>query len=138
MYARHRLDIGLADLAFAAAPHPRAELAGPAGALSCLSVRSGFHLLLSALDLPRGSEVVFSALTHPDLPRLVEHHGLVAVPVDLDPDTLAPDLELLEAALSPRTGLVVVAHLFGGLVDLSAVAEITRLAGVPLAEDCAQ
>src|SRR5215472_5071107 len=138
MYARHRLDIGLADLAFAAAPHPRAELAGPAGALSCLSVRSGFHLLLSALDLPRGSEVVFSALTHPDLPRLVRHHGLVAVPVDLAPDTLAPDPSLLDAARSPRTRVLVVAHLFGGQVDLAPAAAAARRAGALLVEDCAQ
>jgi hypothetical protein len=95
-------------------------------------------MLLEALDLPGGSEVVFSALTHPDLPRLVEYHGLVAVPIDLDPDTLAPDLEWLEAALSPRTRLVVVAHLLGGLVDLTPVAEIVRRAGVLLVEDCAQ
>src|SRR2546430_15614694 len=119
MYARHRLDIGLAGLAAIAAVHPGPPRPGPdgPGSLRCLSVRSGFHLLLRALDLRAGDEVVFSALTPPDLPRLAEHHGLVPVPVDLDPRTLAPDPALLEAALSPRTRLVVVAHLFGGLLD---------------------
>src|SRR2546429_9194474 len=124
MYARHRLDIGLTDLASAAAATWRRSASPepePTGALRCLSVRSGFHLLLGALDLPAGSEVVFSALTHPDMPRLVERHGLVSVPVDIEPGTLAPDPELLEAALTPRTGLVVVAHLFRGLVDLGPV-----------------
>ena len=139
MYARHRLDIGLADLARAAAARRGSGLpATPDGSLCCLSVRSGFHLLLRALELPAGGEVVFSALTHPDLPRLVERHGLVAVPVDLDRDTLAPRPGSLEAALSPRTRVVVVAHLFGGLVDLAPVAELTRRAGALLVEDCAQ
>jgi perosamine synthetase len=137
MYARHRLDIGLRDLPRLAAPPGRVAPA-PAGTLPCLSVRSGFHLLLGALRLPRGSEVVFSALTHPDLPRIAEHHGLVPVPVDLDPETLAPRPEGLAAALTTRTGLVVVAHLFGGLVDLGPLAEALRRAGVPLVEDCAQ
>jgi perosamine synthetase len=140
MYARHRLDIGIGDLVNAAGPRRRTGRpeTAPAGTLRCLSVRSGFHLLLEALDLPRGSEVVFSALTHPDLPRLAEHHGLVAVPVDLDPDTLAPRPALLESALSPRTRVVVVAHLFGGLVDLTPVAELARRAGALLVEDGAQ
>ena len=140
MYARHRLDIGLAGLAAIAAVHPwlaRPEPDGP-GSLRCLSVRSGFHLLLRALDLRAGDEVVFSALTHPDLPRLAEHHGLVPVPVDLDPRTLAPDPALLEAALSPRTRLVVVAHLFGGLVDLEPAAALAGRAGALLVEDRAQ
>jgi len=137
MYARHRLDIGFADLTGTAGRH-RDPIPPPAGGLHCLSVRSGFHLLLEALDLPPGSEVVFSALTHPDLPRLVAHHGLVAVPADLDLDTLAPRPASLAAALSPRTRLVVVAHLFGGLVDLAPVAELARRAGALLVEDCAQ
>jgi perosamine synthetase len=139
MYARHRLDIGLRDLVPAAAARRRGQPGtAPAGAMGCLSVRSGFHLLLQALDLPRGSEVVFSAVTHPDLPRLAEEHGLVGVPVDLDPETLAPRPTLLESAVTPRTRLVVVAHLFGGLVDLTPAAEVARRAGALLVEDCAQ
>ena len=38
----------------------------------------------SALKLPRGSEVLMSALNIPDVPAILEHHGLVCVPVDLD------------------------------------------------------
>lgn len=33
--------------------------------------------------------------------KLVEHHGLVPVPVDLDPDTLSPRLDLVRAAVTP-------------------------------------
>ncbi|HEY8798251.1 MAG TPA: DegT/DnrJ/EryC1/StrS family aminotransferase, partial [Candidatus Dormibacteraeota bacterium] len=52
--------------------------------IACRSVRSGFHLLLDALDLAAGDEVLVSAITHPDMVRVIEAHGLVAVPVDLD------------------------------------------------------
>jgi hypothetical protein len=38
----------------------------------------------SALKLPQGSEVLMSALNIPDVPAILEHHGLVCVPVDLD------------------------------------------------------
>jgi len=148
-YARHRLDISPADLGaalvgLAASDH---EAAGAdvekvwsrdGSALACYSVRSGFHLLLSALHLTRGSEVLFSAVTHPDMPRLAEHHGLVPVPVDLDPATLSPHPEALLRCINGRTRMMVVAHLFGGHVDLAPLAAVSRREGLVLVEDCAQ
>jgi perosamine synthetase len=148
LYARHRLDITPSDLAFAlgsmaAVDSDRAaweleELWSPGTALACYSVRSGFHLLLSRLALPAGSEVLFSAVTHPDMPRLAEHHGLVPVPVDLDVDTLAPRPEQVIQGITPRTRMLVVAHLFGGQNDLAPLARICRRHGLLLVEDCAQ
>jgi perosamine synthetase len=149
LFARHRLDIHASHLAFALSTMAESQtdraateverLWSPAGeALACLSVRSGFHLLLTTLELPRGSEVLFSAVTHPDMPRLAEHHGLRVLPIDLDRDTLAPRPELVLRALTPKTRMVVVAHLFGGSVDLSPLAEICRRNGLLLVEDCAQ
>ena len=149
LYARHRLDIRPSHLARAVAllgatgPERVARTVearwSPNGdALACYSVRSGFHLLLTALDLPPGSEVLFSAVTHPDMPRIAEHHGLVAVPVDLDAATLSPSAGALLRCLGPRSRVLVVAHLFGGHVDLRPLADICRRAGIVVVEDCAQ
>jgi dTDP-4-amino-4,6-dideoxygalactose transaminase len=149
LYARHRLDVRPRHLAFAVgalvARDHDAACAGmesmwpaPGAALACYSVRSGFHLLLSALDLMPGDEVLFSAVTHPDMPRIAAHHGLVAVPVDLDPSTLAPTATALARAISPRSRVLVVAHLFGGHVELAPLAEVCGAHGVVLVEDCAQ
>src|SRR5579859_1049324 len=149
LYARHRLDIEPSDLATGLAAMTASDpkraaselehLWSPRGqALATYSVRSGFHLLLTALRLPPGSEVMFSAVTHPDMPRLALHHGLVPVPVDLDRGTLAPRPDALTRALTPRTRILVVAHLFGGLVDLDLAWEMCESRGVLLVEDCAQ
>jgi hypothetical protein len=78
-----------------------------------LQVRSGLHLLLSTLSLPRGSEVIVSALNIPDVPAILEHHGLVCVPVDLDLATLGIRADLLPGALSLRTRAILVAHVYG-------------------------
>ena len=148
-HARHRLDIGPRGLAaaFAALPasDPERAAAGvehlwsaDATGLACYSVRSAFHLLLTSLDLPAGSEVMFSAVTHPDMPRIAIHHGLVPIPVDLDVATLAPHPEELLRAVSPGTRMVVVAHLFGGRVDLRPIVDVCRRNGLLLVEDCAQ
>ena len=149
LYARHRLDIKLRHLAYAistmsasgdwqAATDVERLWSAQGAALACYSVRSGFHLLLSTLNLPPGSEVMFSAVTHPDMPRLAMHHGLVPVPVDLERGTLASRPDALTRALTPRTRILVVAHLFGGLVDLDLAWEMCESRGVLLVEDCAQ
>ena len=52
--------------------------------LITLSVRSAFDLAPRAIQLPVGSEVLLSALTVPDMVRIVHLHGLVPVPVDTD------------------------------------------------------
>jgi len=106
--------------------------------MACRSVRSGFHLMLESLALPAGSEVLVSAVTHPDMVRILEAHGLVAVPVDLDVPTLAPRLEIAERLVTPHTVAILVAHLFGGRVAMDALAAFARRRRLLLWEDCAQ
>jgi dTDP-4-amino-4,6-dideoxygalactose transaminase len=142
------LDVSVGDLLFALRaclrPRPGSEARvldawnGRDECLVCLSVRSGLDLLLQALELDPGDEVALSAVTHPDIARIVEAHGLRALPVDLDLDTLAPRIDRLEQAVTPRTRMLVVAHLFGTRVDLAPLAEATRRHGLLLVEDCAQ
>ena len=150
LHPRHRIDIGAADLAYAARvtlrPADRLRLAGavegawsPDGdALACLSARSAFDLVLSALALPSGGDVLVSAVTVPDMTRIVRGHGLVPVPVDLDPATLAPRADLLDRLRTERTVAVLVAHLFGGRFDMGPVTRFAAGHGLPVLEDCAQ
>jgi perosamine synthetase len=142
-------DISLADLFFALRACLRAREAGAeqrvldawAGGesgLACLSVRSAFDLLLEALAFEPGDEVAVSAITHPDMVRVLEAHGLRALPVDLDPDTLTPRADLLERVIGPRARALLVAHLFGTRADLEPLADVSRRHGLLLIEDCAQ
>ena len=90
------------------------------------------------LAWPAGSEVIVSAITHPDMVTIAQGHGLRAVPVDLDLATLAPRVEDLERACTARTRAVLVVHLFGGRIDLTPVAEFARRHDLMLIEDSAQ
>jgi perosamine synthetase len=148
LHPRLRLDISFSDLLFALAAcvFARRRLQedrvlrawGSPDGIVCLSVRSGFELLLDALQLEAGDEIAFSAITHPDMVRIAEARGLRVLPVDLDLTSLAPDAQALERALGPRTRLMVVAHLFGGLAALGRTAELARRHGTIVVEDCAQ
>ena len=150
VYARHRLDLSPGDISFGVGccfvPWRRGRLESEVLAqcsiedngLVCHSVRSGWDLWLEAQKFRAGDEVLVSAVTHPDMVRIIRGHGLRAVPVDIDPRALAPLPLALEAALTPRTRVVLVAHLFGGRMDLDVVARFAREHGLILVEDCAQ
>ncbi len=154
MIPRKRLDIGWTDLLFAIGaclwPGGRERMRhrlerlwsseGPLGGkgLACLSVRSGFDALLAVLDLPRGSEVLISAITIRDMTRILEEHGLVPVPVDLDMRALAVDPESLARAVTPKSRVILAAHLFGSRMPLEPVLRVAREHGLFVIEDCAQ
>jgi perosamine synthetase len=150
VYARHRLDISVGEIFFGLHSCGRRLRREKLEArvlqvctleeegLVCFSVRSGWDLWLCAQGLRAGDEVLVSAVTHPDMVRIIHAHGLRAVPVDIDPGTLAVRPWMLEAALTPRTRVVLVAHLFGGRMDLGGIARFARDRGLLLVEDCAQ
>jgi dTDP-4-amino-4,6-dideoxygalactose transaminase len=150
MHPRGRIDIGWTDLASGMAGCIRGGSGGaarerlerfwsPEGeGFACLSVRTGFDLLLQALALPRGSEVLVSALTIRDMTRIIDEHGLVAVPVDLDMETLSVPVDRLAALVTDRTRMILIAHVWGSRMPLDAVARFARERGLLLVEDCAQ
>jgi perosamine synthetase len=101
-------------------------------------VRSGFDLLIQALDLKPGDEVIFSALNVKGMVRIVRDAGLVPVPVDLDLAHMGPRLEKLKAAITPRSRIFVAAHLFGTRLDLEPLFALAKEHGIVAVEDCAQ
>lgn len=106
--------------------------------LACLSVRSGFDLVLQALALPPGSELLVSAVTIPHMLEIIERHGLRARPVDVDPHSLALDCRSVAGAISGQTRALLVAHLWGSRMPLDGLARLARRHGLLLIEDCAQ
>lgn len=150
MWPRKQLDIGWIDLAFGLVQAtlsrkrpPEAEVVGagwvpPDQAVISLSVRTGWDLLLTALDLPASSEVITSAVTIPDMVRIIERHGLVPVPVDIDAGTLEVDIDQLERRITPRTRVILVAHLFGSRMEMGPIVELARRHELVVVEDCAQ
>lgn len=151
MIPRKQLDVSWRDLGYGllactglASPPPVHDRAGSPllsnrpNSLVCLSVRSGFDLLLSDQAWAHGDEVLVTAITIPDMSRILEHHGLKSVPVDLDPDTLAPDEAALDRSVTPRTRAVLVAHLFGARLPLDRLVAWAHARGLVVLEDCAQ
>jgi perosamine synthetase len=106
--------------------------------LPMLSVRSGFDCLLQALELPKGSKVMLSAITIPDMARIIEEHGLVPVPVDIDVETFEPNLEDAERKIDGNTRVFLFAHLFGSVSDITRLSGFCKKHNMLLIEDAAQ
>ena len=119
--------------------HRTGTTQGPAaGALACLAVRSAFDLFLRVQRWPPGDEVIFSALTVPDMPRIAALHGLKPVALDIDPLTTRWDHDQLDRLIGPRTRAIVLAHLFGTRLDIGPAASTARRHDIAVIEDCAQ
>ena len=125
MWVRTQLKIGWNDLLLGALrglvpPRRDAELqkaerffSSDDSWMAAYSVRTGFELLLRALDLKPGDEVIFSAVNVKGMVKIVTELGLVPVPVDIGFGDMAPSLKLLKAAITPKSKVFIAAHLFG-------------------------
>ncbi len=150
MIPRKRLDIGWRDLLFGMrrclsgdrreeSDAACLESAGvPDEATFFLSLRSGFDACLREARFPRGSHILVSAITIPDILEIIRSHGLVPVPVDLDPLTLEPDPDSLHSGLTSRTVALLATHLFGARIPMEPLVRFARTHGLLLFEDCAQ
>ena len=137
MYPRLTLDIAWRDLLWAAFGGDRPQ-ALPDGLVAALSARTLFDTILNEAALPPGSPVVMSGINIQNMADLIRLHGLAPHFVDVAPDTLLPENEVLLDAQA-RTGakLCLVAHLFGGHSPIKAI-DTLRARGVCVIEDLAQ
>jgi len=148
MFSRNRLDIGWRDL-FAGIYYSlfgrwsdknqvELDIMWHAEGSTFSTVRTSWDALLAELNLPHGSEVLCSAVNIPDMFALLDHHGLVAVPVDLDMDTMAAPEDSWKDKITDETKLILVTHLLGTQNNLDALFAVSQKHNVPVVEDCAQ
>jgi dTDP-4-amino-4,6-dideoxygalactose transaminase len=110
----------------------------PSNQLTCLSVRTGFDLTLSALNYPPGTEIIVTGISIPDMFAIITAHGLAAVPLCLNKHTLSHTPQQVEAAITPATKAILITHLFGGIMDTAEIVAIAKKHNLLIIEDCAQ
>lgn len=111
------------------------------GVEHCVGVGNGtdaLELILRALNIGRGDEVILPANGFIASALAVARTGAMPVLVDCDPEHLLIDLNLVEAKLSRRTRAIMPVHLYGQMVPLEDLATIASRGRVPIVEDAAQ
>jgi UDP-4-amino-4-deoxy-L-arabinose-oxoglutarate aminotransferase len=114
-----------------------AAAVGARHAVALTSATAGMHVVLHALGVGPGDEVVTPSLTWVSTVNLIELCGATPVFVDVDRDTAMTTAEHVEAALTKKTKLVVPVHYAGAAVDLAPLRALASRHGIPLIEDAA-
>lgn len=123
------------------------RLANYLGVKHAITVNSGSSANLvafSALTSPKlgdraikqGDEVIGVAAGFPTTVNPILQFGAVPVFVDVDLATHNIDVSKLEAAISPKTKAIMLAHALGNPFNLDAVTALCKKFGLWLVEDC--
>jgi dTDP-4-amino-4,6-dideoxygalactose transaminase len=89
-------------------------------------------------DLAPGDEVIMPSFTFVSTANAVVLRGATPVFVDIRPDTLNVDEELIEAAITPHTKAIFVVHYAGVACEMDRIMAIAEQHGLLVAEDAAQ
>lgn len=98
----------------------------------------GIAAMIEALAWPEKSEVLITGINIADMAGIVGSLGHVPVPIDLDPETLAPDPAQIVSKIGPATRAIVVAQLFGGRIEMGPLVDVARRHGLLTIDDSAQ
>ncbi len=98
--------------------------------------RVAMYAILRALGVGDGDEVVLPGYTCVMDVNPVKYLGATPVYADIEPVTYNARPELVEAAVTPRTKVLVAQHTYGYPCDMDAYAEIADRHGLALVEDC--
>lgn len=123
------------------------KLAEFLGVKHCISVNSGssanlvaFHSLTSSKlgdqAIQKGDEVIGVAAGFPTTVNPIVQFGAVPVFVDVDLDTHNINADLVEAAITPKTKAIMLAHTLGNPFNLGKIQEICKKYNLWLIEDC--
>lgn len=115
-----------------------AAYCGSKYALACSNGTVTLHLIVKAMGIGPGDEVIMPTLTYVATANAVAECGATPVFVDSLPDTWNVDPAAVEAAITPRTKAIIPVHLYGLSCDMTALMDISRRHGVPIIEDAAE
>jgi perosamine synthetase len=115
-----------------------ADAAGCAHAVSCSSGTAALHLVLAALGLRPGDEVVVPAFSMIATANAVRYTGATPVLADAAPGSCNVSAATLEARITERTRALLVVHTYGHPVDMDPVRALADRHGLFLVEDAAE
>ncbi len=117
------------------------EFAAYCGTAYCVGVGNGLDaltIILKALGISSGDEVIVPAHTFIATWLSVVECGATPVPVEPDPNTFNIDPDRIRAAITASTRAIVPVHLYGRPADMTAIQAIADEHGIPVIEDAAQ
>ncbi|BCO30374.1 LPS biosynthesis protein [Thiohalobacter sp. COW1] len=116
-----------------------ANYVGAKHALTVNSATSGLHLALEAAGVGPGDKVLTSPYTFTATAEVIRYLGADPVFIDIDPDTMNIDVELIEEAINTSVNVkaIIPVHIAGQACDMDPILDIARKYGLVVVEDAA-
>ncbi len=115
-----------------------AEYCGTEYAVACGNGTDALFLILAAMGIGKGDEVITTPFTFFATAEAIAHVGATPVFVDIEPGTYNMDVTKLEAAITDRTKAIMPVHIFGQCVDMDPLLEIAERHELAVIEDACQ
>lgn len=113
-----------------------ARFFGANRAFSFWKARVALYVVLKALGVGAGDEVVLPGYTCVMDVNPVKYLGAKPVYIDIEPLTYNMDVGLLEEKITQKTKVIVAQHTYGYPCEMDAIMAIAQKHGVPVLEDC--
>jgi len=117
--------------------HNLASFVGTSDAIGVSNCTDGLRLILEAVGVGPGDEVITVSHTFMATMAVIHHVGATPVLVDVGADHNI-DVEKIEAAITPRTKAIIPVYLNGRLARMDRLMEIARAHDLLVIEDTAQ
>jgi len=117
------------------------EIADYCGVKHCIAVANGtdaLFLILEALGIRRGDEVITTPWTFFASIESIGHVGATPVLIDIEPGTYNIDPLKIEEAITERTKAIMPVHIYGQCADMDAINAIAEKHGLVVIEDACQ
>lgn len=99
---------------------------------------TALHLAIKALGIGPGDEIICPDLTFIAPANMILLSGADLKLVDIDPETLAFDIELLEKAITAKTKAIIVVHQFGHAAPMDEIMALAQKHSLKIIEDNAE
>jgi 3-amino-5-hydroxybenzoate synthase len=106
----------------------------------CLGVTNGttaIELILAAMDIKKGDEVIVPGFTFISTATAVIYAGATPVIVDVNLDTYCMDVNAFEKAITEKTKAVIPVHLAGNMCNMEEIYQIAKKHNLKIIEDAA-
>jgi dTDP-4-amino-4,6-dideoxygalactose transaminase len=106
--------------------------------VGCANGTDALEILLKALGVSYGDEVIVPAISWISTSEAVSNVGGTPIFVDIHEDYYTINENLIEAVITSRTKVIIPVHLYGQACNMSAIMEIAAKHHLKVLEDCAQ
>ena len=115
-----------------------AAFCGVRHAIGCANGLDALKLVVKAMGIGSGDEVIAPANTYIASLIAISANGATPVLVEPDLSTYLIDPAKIEEKITPRTKAIMVVHLYGRVCEMGAVSAVAKRHGLKIIEDCAR